>query len=148
MKSPQAWSSTTVRILPFSDAFWNKAGRQQSHQVSNRLEKELLPYLISGLIWNRSFSIVQPLLKIGLRMHFRIHVRKEKDQEKGNSSQLLFCFNNYFDLEGSSMSFYSDFILILSWFYPDFILILSWFYPDFILILSKFYPDKIRIEFG
>ena len=22
------------------------------------------------------------------------------------------------------------------------------FYPDFILILSKFYPDKIRIEFG
>ena len=33
-------------------------------------------------------------------------------------------------------------------FYPDFILILSWFYLDFILILSKFYPDKIRIKFG
>ena len=33
-------------------------------------------------------------------------------------------------------------------FYPDFISILSWFYPVFILILSKFYPDKIRIKFG
>ena len=33
-------------------------------------------------------------------------------------------------------------------FYPDFISILSWFYPDSILILSKFYPDKIRIKFG
>ena len=69
-----------------------------------------------------------------------------------------------------SMSFYPDFILILSWFYPDFILILSWFYLDFIQILSRFfknslypnfiqilswfYPDifknqdKIRIKFG
>ena len=55
--------------------------------------------------------------------------------------------------------FYSDFILILSRFYPDFIQILSWFYPDFILIfkkltLSRFYPnfwkylDKIRIKSG
>ena len=99
MNKIQAWNSTTLKMVPFWDAFWNKAGQQQSHQVSNRLAKELLPYLISGLIWNRSFSIVQPLLKIGLRMHFWIHVRKEKDQEKGNSSHLLFCFNNYSDLQ-------------------------------------------------
>ena len=48
--------------------------------------------------------------------------------------------------KGSSMSFYSDFTLILSRFYPDFILILSRFYPDFlkthfIQILSRFYPN-------
>ena len=36
--------------------------------------------------------------------------------------------------KGSSMSFYPDFILILSSFYPDFILILSRLYPDFIQI--------------
>jgi galactose-1-phosphate uridylyltransferase len=34
--------------------------------------------------------------------------------------------------EGPSMSFYPDFIQILSRFYPDFIQILSRFYPDFI----------------
>ena len=28
-------------------------------------------------------------------------------------------------------------------FYPDFVLILSWFYPDFVQILSRFYLDKI-----
>ena len=44
------------------------------------------------------------------------------------------------------MSFYPDFIQILSRFYLDFILILSRFYPDFIqifkkLTLSKYYPD-------
>ena len=38
--------------------------------------------------------------------------------------------------KGPSMSFYSDFISILSRFYPDFIQILSRFYPNFILILS------------
>ena len=48
------------------------------------------------------------------------------------------------------MSFYPDFIQILSRFYLDFILILSWFYLDFIQIfkkvtLSKFYPDFILI---
>ena len=45
--------------------------------------------------------------------------------------------------KGPSMSFYPDFIPILSWFYPDFILILSWFYPDFIQILSRSNQDKI-----
>ena len=49
------------------------------------------------------------------------------------------------ETKGSSMSFYPDFILILSWFYPDFIYILSWFYPDFIQILSRFYPYFILI---
>ena len=44
---------------------------------------------------------------------------------------------------GSSMSFYPDFILILSWFYPD----LSRFHPDFILILSRFYPDFLKTHF-
>ena len=48
------------------------------------------------------------------------------------------------------MSFYPDFIQILSRFYPDFILIfqkltLSKFYPDFILIFEK-NPDKIWIK--
>ena len=46
----------------------------------------------------------------------------------------------------TSMSFYLDFILILS----RFILVLSWFYPDFskthfIQILSRFYPDFLLI---
>ena len=50
-----------------------------------------------------------------------------------------------------SMSFYPDFISILSWFYPDFILILSRFfrnslYPNFIQILSWFYPNFIQIK--
>ena len=44
-----------------------------------------------------------------------------------------------------SMSFYPDFIQILSRFYPDFIQILFRFYPDFIQILSRFYPDFIQI---
>ena len=38
-----------------------------------------------------------------------------------------------------SMSFYPDFIQILSRFYLD----LSRFYPDFIQILFRFYPDFI-----
>ena len=44
-----------------------------------------------------------------------------------------------------SMSFYPDFIQILTRFYPDFIQILFRFYPDFIQILSRFYPDFIQI---
>ena len=78
-----------------------------------------------------------------------------------NSGFVMICdilaYNKY--ILGSSMSFYPDFILILSWFYLDFILILSRFYPDFlkthfIQILSWFYPnfwkylDKIRIKSG
>ena len=49
---------------------------------------------------------------------------------------------------GRSMSFFPDFILILSRFYPDFILISSWFYPNLIHILFKFFPDKIKIRSG
>ena len=47
-----------------------------------------------------------------------------------------------------SMSFYPDFILILSKVYFDCIQTLSRFYPDFIQILFWFYLDKIRIKFG
>ena len=61
----------------------------------------------------------------------------------------------FFKSWGSSMSFYPDFILILSCFYLDFILILSRFYPDFlkthlIQILSWFYPnfENIWIKSG
>ena len=46
-----------------------------------------------------------------------------------------------------SMSFYSDFILILSWFYPDYILILSRCYPDFIQILSWFFKNSLYPNF-
>ena len=59
--------------------------------------------------------------------------------------ELKTYFNQWRDLadlaakqrrKGLSMSFYPDFIQILSLFYPDFILVLSKFYPDFIQILS------------
>ena len=53
------------------------------------------------------------------------------------------------------LAIYSQALLGLAWmvetwepsmsFYPEFILILSRFYLDFLLILSKFYPDFIQI---
>ena len=54
---------------------------------------------------------------------------------------------NYRSLERlivPSMSFYPDFIQILSIFYLDFI---QNFYPFFIQIFSRFYPDFLEIHF-
>ena len=50
-----------------------------------------------------------------------------------------------FTPKGPSMSFYPDFIQILSRFYPDFIQILCRFYSDFIQVLYRVYPDFILI---
>ena len=46
------------------------------------------------------------------------------------------CATDYGHTIAPSMSFYPDFIQILSWFHPDFIQILSKFYPNFIQILT------------
>ena len=52
-----------------------------------------------------------------------------------------YCYN----ILVPSMSFYPDFILILSRFYPNCIQILSKLYPNFIQLLSKFNADFIQI---
>ena len=138
---------------------WSPGTAKPRHGLPGPWQPYWLTLLENGDSINKSLtSVTQPAKYGGQRSEVKlsiIHNHLTRSRLCVNTNQKFIVVARAFQnvdmlsdfIKGSSMSFYPDFILILSWFYPDFILILSWFYPDFIQILSRFFENSLYPNF-
>ena len=89
---------------------------------------------IHHIIW-----IIQTSLFVWTRQHAWTHHRPVYNFFP---CEVVWLYDTYLGSKVPSISFYPDFVSIISRFYLDFVQILSRFYPDFIQILCRFYPTS------